>query len=141
MNGIPNSVANAIVAQPLSLLRWIVAQARNRASKRRKSKPMQGPLSAADVALFQTISLRPDLRRGVALRLGSEDIERALISGERDQVLENYFGEQEYANLTLPTVRASCRAPCRDRLILLPGILDSMLAWIAANRADRTGSD
>ena len=86
--------------------------------------------------------MRTPKRDGSGDALSSEEIEHALISGEHARVLETYFGEQEYAELTQLAARAT-RQTRRggERILILPGILGSMLARMKGNRADRLWID
>src|SRR5688572_27600857 len=87
-------------------------------------------LPIADPELLERMSLHvPDKRSGTR-RLTSDEIERALISGEHQQTLETYFGAEEYAEL----VRLA-RDPQRKRItrgakrvLILPGICGSLIA-------------
>jgi pimeloyl-ACP methyl ester carboxylesterase len=88
------------------------------------------------------MSLRPPTRDGSSEPLGSQEIERALISGEHARVLETYFGEQEYAELTQLAASATRQARRGGpRVIILPGILGSMLARMKGDKADRIWID
>lgn len=75
------------------------------------------------------MSLRIPSRDGEATTLTSAEIERALISGEHAPILETYFGESEYTELTTLAARAARRTHRgRPRVLILPGILGSTLA-------------
>jgi pimeloyl-ACP methyl ester carboxylesterase len=88
------------------------------------------------------MSLRPTTRDGSSEPLGSQELERALISGEHARVLETYFGEQEYAELTHLAASATRQARRGGpRVIILPGILGSMLARMKGDKGDRIWID
>ena len=90
-----------------------------------------------DPELLKTMSLHVPTRGEEQPALTNEEIERALISGEHARVLETYFGEQEYAELTALAARASRRSVRGGtRVLILPGILGSTLARMKGTSAD-----
>ncbi|MGI8605375.1 MAG: CHAT domain-containing protein [Verrucomicrobiales bacterium] len=111
-------------------------------SKKRVSRPAStiratGRPIAADPELLQAMSLSVPTRGGGRKQLTGEEIERALISGEHARVLETYFGEVEYAELTALAARAARQvrrgAP---RVLILPGVLGSTLARMRGSEPD-----
>ena len=107
-----------------------------RTARRSHSAPHPLP-PGVDPELLQMMSLREPSRSGRAPQLTSEEIESALLSGRHARVLETYFGEQEYAELTELATRAANRSRRGGpRVLILPGILGSTLARMNGNRAD-----
>lgn len=102
---------------------------RKTSPKRKSPAPNAAPPSAVDAALLQAMSLRIPTRKDETTPLTAIEIERALISGEHARVLETYFGESEYAELTALAARAARRTRRGGpRVLILPGILGSTLA-------------
>ena len=90
-----------------------------------------------DRELLEKMSLHVPGKRGQTLRLSSDDIEQALVTGAHQQTLETYFGADEYAELVQlarqPRKRATRSA---KRVLILPGICGSLLARVHGTRRD-----
>src|SRR5215813_4777489 len=68
-----------------------------------------------------------------AFALPSDQIERALLTGESPDLLEDYFGPEAYQQLRDLVLHASTRAVRGGpRVLILPGIMGSTLSRKAA---------
>ena len=85
--------------------------------KRSSDEPLTPPESPDPVEISKS-----------AARLTSEEIESALLSGEHSGLLEDYFGETEYQELsTLAREAAAKSMRGGPRVLIIPGIMGSKL--------------
>ncbi|MGH7955760.1 MAG: esterase/lipase family protein, partial [Opitutaceae bacterium] len=91
-----------------------------------------------DRELLERMSLHVTDKRSGTRRLTNDEIEDALASGEHQEMLETYFGPDEYADLVrlvreTPPKRSTRSA---SRVLILPGICGSMLARSNGTKLD-----
>src|SRR5262245_23686142 len=93
---------------------------RRKATRRSARGPASGPVRSRAVAVRRALHS--------AYQLGDADVERFLVSGEYRGLLEDYFGDDHYRELSALAKQASRRAVRGGpRVLILPGIMGSRL--------------
>ncbi len=98
---------------------------RNRSSRSRSANLNDLAADVPSTSPFGIVS-RGDIS-GSAFDLRDESVEQALISGEDRDLLEAYFGEAQYEELTTLARDSQRTRAMKARVLLLPGIMGSKL--------------